>query len=508
VTHHVADEVPALELRRVAKTFPATRALKGVDLVLRRGEVHALLGENGSGKSTLIKILSGLHEPDAGASGTVAGEPFKLGSSTAAHEAGLRFIHQDLALVLDLDVTDNLALGQRYVGRRWLSLSAERSAAQRLLAAYGVDVDVRCRVSELSPAERTMVAVARAMRDRPDRGVLVLDEPTASLPADEVQALMDQIRLVTAAGGSVLYVTHRLQEVFDVADSVTVLRDGELVASRPVAGFDEEQLIALMVGRELRAAESIQPPVPHDDDTFVALNVSGLTVDSVSFAARAGEILGVAGITGSGREDLGRLLTGATPWTTGRVTVGGKEYNSLTPRKSIDAGIAYAPADRQRQSAIQSWSLRENVTLPQLPTGLRGLWLSRRAENTDVAGWLRRLEVRPPDPARLMSQLSGGNQQRVVLARWLRCRPRVLVLENPTQGVDVGAKADLYDVIRDAATQGATFILISADYEELAAVCGRVLVMSQGRITAELVGPDVDENSITQAAIRPPEIAA
>lgn len=490
---------PVLRMENVSKSFPDSLALDGVGLELHPGEVRALLGENGSGKSTLIKILAGFHQPDFGAQAWADGEPLRLGSAAHARAAGVRFIHQDLGLVRDLDVVDNLALGERYVGRRWLSHRREADEARRLLAQYGVELDVHAPLWSLSPAEQTIVAVVRALRDGLERFVLVLDEPTGSLAASEVARLFDVIRAIRDRGGSLLYVTHRLQEVFEIADQVTVLRDGRVVADRPVAGLGEEQLVELLVGG---AVEEVfpGPPPAGGEPAMDAEGISGAGVDDVSLTVGRGEILGIAGIIGSGREELLRLLFGAQRWTSGRLRVGPREFSSISVPQAIDAGLAYA-ASRGNGGMTRDLSIRENVTLPKIPVTHRGWWLSTRREAEDVRGWLDRLDVRPPAPERPLASLSGGNQQRVVLARWLRCRPQVLMLEGPTLGVDIGAKAEIYRALVDAAREGTAVVVSSSDAEELAAICDRVIVMRDGRISTELRGAQLTEQVIVEQSL-------
>jgi ribose transport system ATP-binding protein len=497
----------ALRVENVSKTFPGQLALDRVDLEIARGQVRALLGENGSGKSTLIKILAGYHQPDPGARGWAEGEPLQLGSAAAARAAGLRFIHQDLGLVNELDVIDNLALGERYVGTRWLSRHREAKEARRLLAGFGVEVDVHAPVGSLAPAERTIIAVVRALRDQTERTMLVLDEPTASLSGAEVARLMEVVRAVRDRGGAILYVTHRLQEVFDIADTVTVLRDGKLIASRPVAGLDHDQLVEMLVGRPIQAVFPSAPAVG-SDVVFHAQDIRGARITGVSLQVNRGEILGVAGIIGSGREELPYLLFGARPWHGGRIQLNHQNFSQIDIRTAIAAGIAFLPADRQRHSTFPTMLVRENLTLPQIPRSRFAWWVSTRREHAEVQGWLEQLDVRPPDPERMLSSLSGGNQQRVVLARWLRCLPKLLLLEEPTGGVDIAAKAEIYKLIEAAARDGMACIVCSSDAEELAGICDRVIVLRDGVVAAELSGESLTEEEVVTHTITKARAAA
>jgi ribose transport system ATP-binding protein len=492
---------PGLQILNLSKTYPAQVALRGVDLDVLPGQVHALVGQNGSGKSTLIKVLAGYHKPDWGARAWLNGEPFDLGSAPAAHLAGMRFIHQDLGLVPELDVIDNLALGQSYSGRWWLGNRAEAASARELLAAFDVDLDVARPLRELSAAQRTLVAIARALRGGVSKsGVLVLDEPTATLPQHEVAQLFDAVRTVCSHGTGVLYVTHRLGEVFELANTVTVLRDGDRVITAPVHRLSSNELIAHIAGRPL-AQLYPSPPRPESKVALRADEVHGGDVRGATIELHVGEILGVAGISGSGRDGLNRLLFGSTPLEAGVIHIGASAHNQLTPNTAINAGMAYLPADRRTLSAIPSMSVAENLTLPML--GRRSLgWLSYRAERRDSIGWLKRLEVVPPDPDRAFSTLSGGNQQKAVLARWLRRGSWVLLLDEPTQGVDVGGKRAIYDALGNAARNGAAVLIASPDAEELAEVCERVLVLRHGRVAAILDGHEVGAEAITSESLR------
>jgi len=495
------DEV-TLALENTSKVFQGQRALDGVGLELRRGEVHALLGQNGSGKSTLIKVLAGYHQPEPGASARLRGTRFELGSAEAAAEGGIRFIHQDLGLVNDLSVVENLALGQTYTGSWWLSDRQELRAAQALLDEFEVPIDPATPVRALSAARQTMVAIVRALRGGlGERGVLVLDEPTASLPATEVEHLFSMIERVRHRGAAILYVTHRLDEVFRIAQRVTVLRDGRLVGTRPTNELDHDGLVEMIVGKPL---EQFYPEVAAARDG-IALAVAGLTgegVDDVSMTLHDGEIVGVTGLVGSGHETLLRMIFGAEGRDSGDVAIGGTTLQAVEPRASIAAGLVFAPADRKRFSAIPSWNLRENVTLPDLRPRRFLRWLSDRSERPEVAGWLHRLEVDTDDTERPFSSLSGGNQQRVVLARWLRCEPRAMLLEEPTNGVDVGAKVAIYRTLAEVAQQGTAVLMSSSDVDELCAVCDRVFVMRSGRVAAELSGTALTVEHILAESMR------
>jgi ribose transport system ATP-binding protein len=443
----VRPAAPALSVRGLSKTFVGQRALVDVDLDVAPGEIRALVGENGCGKSTLIKILAGFHEPDPGAVVTVGGEPLTLGRPGAGEAAGLRFVHQDLGLVTGLDSVDNLALGQGYRARRagLIDWAGERRAAQ---------------------AGR-LFALVRTVRD---------------------------------SGVSVLFVSHHFDEVFALADSVTVLRDGRVVDTRPVAGLTEPELVELVIGRPLELHEDLGLRSAREDTVLSARGLHGRVVAGVDLDVHAGEVLGVAGITGSGREELAAMLFGGLP-RTGTVTVAGSAVPALRPDRAIAAGMGLVPAERHANAAFLAASLRENVTVVDMRRNVVAGLLRRRRERSDVAHWLDRLQVRPARTETAMAALSGGNQQKVVLARWLRQSPSVLVLDDPTQGVDIGAKTEIHGLVDEAAARGTAVLVLSSDHEELVRLCHRVLVLRSGAVSDELHPPALTAERLTASTI-------
>ena len=495
---------PALEVRGLSKTFPGQRALIDVDLTLEPGEIRALVGQNGCGKSTLIKILAGYHDPDPGAEVFVDGDPLPLGTVGVGEHAGLRFVHQDLGLVPSLDTRDNLAMGHGYERNRLglISWRREQRLARETLKGLGYDFDVRQPTSHLVISQRTAIALARALspRSTPPR-VLVLDEPTANLPATEIDRLFATVRSVRDRGVAVLFVSHHLDEVFRLCDSVTVLRDARHVVTRPVEGLDEDALIALMIGRTLD--QFLVPAEAVGRGGEPVLRASGLqtgTLGGVDLEVRPGEIVGVAGITGSGREEIALALFGGIP-RTGTVWIDGKEIAEHRPDKAVDAGLALVPAERHANAAFMESNLRENVSIVNPGDFLRRGLLSRRREVSEVTAWLQKLKVKPPHPERHLSTLSGGNQQKVMLARWLRQKPKVLVLDEPTQGVDIGAKADIHVLVEEAAAAGAAVVVVSTDHSELTRLAERVVVLRNGRVADVLRRPHIDADLITAATI-------
>ena len=491
----------------LTKAFAGQLALDDVSLSVGQGEVHALLGENGSGKSTFIKILSGYHRPDNG-SVLIGGEELAFGKPTSSYELGCRFIHQDLGLVSDLSVFDNLFLSTGFPQRLGsVRFRKARSTGVADLRRVDLDIDLDAPVSSLSAAQRTGVAVARALR--PDRTypthLLVLDEPTATLPATEVDHLLRIVRNIVAGGVSVVYVTHRLDEVFEIADNVTVLRDGRHLRTQPIAGVTRREIVSLLVGDEFdETAESTSHLPPATSAPFLQVsNLVGESLAGVSFDARPGEILGVAGITGSGRESLLGAIFGAVHRTAGSdVVAGGRRLRANRPDAAVAAGIAYLPADRKRLSGIMELSARENMTVAGLKPLRRGLGVSQRRERREVRGWIQELSVRPRDQIdRKLEFFSGGNQQKILFAKWLRLKPKAFLLDEPTQGVDVAAKAELHRQLTAVAAAGSTVVVSSSDVDELAALCTRVLVLRQGRVVRDINTNQLSIASITRASL-------
>lgn len=476
-----------LTVTGLSKTFPGLRALDQVDFAVSAGEIVALVGQNGSGKSTLVKVLTGVYAPDPGAAVTVGG----VAAERATHGASslIHVIHQDLGLVPQLNTVENLDLSRRHGVRAALPTRRQTECrhARELLAQFDAEFDVTVPVGALSPAERTIVAIARALDgwEHP-RGLLILDEPTAALHSDEVERLFTAVRRVASRGAGVIFVSHRLDEVMDLADRVVVLRDGRVAADTPVTQLDHNELVRLIVG----AAFEESAPRHRRAAGEVALAVRGLgggRVRGLDLDVRAGEVVGLSGILGSGREHVSGLLSGALPRSGGDVAVVGTALAPGDPQAAIAAGLAYVPADRRSDGAVMTMRVRENMTLPNLGRLRRRLgWLDAGAERQEVAEWVRRVALRPADPERPLELFSGGNQQKVVLAKWLRNDPRVLVLDEPTQGVDVGAKRAIYELVHAAADRGAAVLMASSDTAELAAECDRVLVMREGAVCAEV----------------------
>jgi ABC-type sugar transport system ATPase subunit len=494
-----ADSI--LRLVGLSKTFPGTKALDNVSLDIAQGEIHALVGQNGSGKSTLIKVLAGYHRADPGAEAWLDGEPFDLADVARERHQQLRFVHQDLGLVLEFSATENLALLGGFIldPLRRVRWRAQAEQTRELLAPFNLGLDVNQPLAQATPVQRTVVAIAAALAGwEGGRGVLVLDEPTAVLPPTDVDRLLEIVQGVRARGTSILYVSHRLDEVFRVCDKVTVLRGGRVVASRPIAGLNTQALAELMVGSDVDA--SYQAHLASADDRPVILsarNVCGRFLDHVDVDLREQEVLGVAGLPGSGRNELPYALVGALSGATGDIQLAGGEW--LPIKKSASFDIPIVPADRGREAVIHEFSVGENISVSVLSRLSTRGWMRRSAEKKLINEWIDTIEVKTASPDSLISTLSGGNQQKVMMARCLARDPRVIVLCEPTAGVDVGTRQAIYEFIAERTKLGLSVVLSSSDTGDLLALCTRVLVMCNGRVVRELSGAEITEQALLQA---------
>jgi ribose transport system ATP-binding protein len=498
----------------LGKTFGATTVLSDASLTVGRGEVHALLGGNGSGKSTLIKLLAGVHRADPGGTISMGGTstPSDRWSAEVARQNGLHFVHQDTAVFPALSVAENIAIGRGFVTGRTgrIDRRATRRRTAEVLERFHIPATPDTLVAGLRPADRVMIAIARALQDQEgaNDGLLVLDEPTASLPAWEVEVLLTALRRYAEAGQTIVYVSHRLGEVLELADKVTVLRDGLIAGSRPLAGMTEAGLVEMIVGRPL---DRVYPEPRTVERTAVALEVRGLEAGplrGVDLDLHHGEVLGIAGLLGSGRSELLHALFGDLPTTAGEVTLNGRALRVRGPRQAMNAGLALVPEDRGSTALFSGMSVRENLSATVVGSYWRGGRLRHRAERSDARRMLRDYGVKPESDLPPAGTLSGGNQQKLVLARWLRRDPSVLLLDEPTQGVDVSARAEIYTHVRAAADRGTAVLLVTSDFEEMAHVADRVLVLRDGRIAAELHAPDITAARLTELSYLTTEVPA
>jgi ribose transport system ATP-binding protein len=503
-----ADAAPRLGLRGLSKSFGGTHALRGVDLSVLPGEVHGLLGENGSGKSTLIKILAGFHEPDAGEL-SIDGEPVRLPLAPGQfRELGMSFVHQDLGLVESLSVLENLRVAELAASRSRFGISwrRERRRARETFERYGLRIDPTAAVGDLKPVERALLAIVRALEEiravGRGQGLLVLDEPTVFLPEEGVDRLFALVREAAGAGASILFVSHDLDEVREITDRVTVLRDGALVGTVVTRETSETAFVEMIIGRRLAAL----PDVEHADLTEERVGVSvqglsGASLREVSFQMHEGEIVGLTGLLGSGFEEVPYLLYGARTARSGRLVVRGEalELTRLTPTAATRSGVALIPADRKTDGSVGSLPVVENMALAVLDRYFNGVALERRRMRRETGAVMRTFDVRPDDPSLPYGALSGGNQQKALLAKWFQTEPRLLLLDEPTQGVDVGARQQIFELIRAAvAERGMHVLCASSDYEQLALLCDRVVVFGRGRVWRELVGEDVTKERIIE----------
>jgi ribose transport system ATP-binding protein len=498
--------VALLSIDRLSKTFPGTRALDGVSLDVDAGEVHALVGHNGSGKSTLIKILAGFHEPDDDSGPiTVDGSRLRPRHPEASRSAGLRFIHQELGLVDDLSVLENLRLGAGgyHTGVGWyISRRKEQQWARDLLDRFELDVPPEAPYSELSAVQKTGVAVARALQDEDDVRVVVFDEPTARLPDEQVQRLFALVRRVASKGTAVIYVSHRLEEVYELADRLTVLSDGRVAGTGTTLDIPRGRLVELIAG-------SVPVEVSHAASDRRATGAELLRMDEVSagsllaadLSVSSGEIVGLAGLSQSGVHSVPRLLLGEEPIHTGTLTVNGTRIGRPCPSELRRLGAAELLPDRHLKG-IASFSLRENITLADTRPFWRGGLYRHGEERAAVTALLDRFDVIPRNSEHQLSELSGGNQQKVSVAKWFRTTPRLLVLDEPTQGVDVGGRAQILRFLQEARETGMGVVICSSDLDDLAEVCDRVVVFRSGRSVCELNGVDVTRENIIHESYR------
>jgi ribose transport system ATP-binding protein len=490
---------PVLEVRGLAKQYPGVRALKGVDFEVRAGEVHCLLGPNGAGKSTLIKCVSGMIAPTAGEI-LVNGEPLPTGEPSESLARGVATIYQELDLVEDLTVAESVFLGHEPRRLGLLDRALMRSETVALLARLDhADIRPGTRVRALRPAAQQIVSIARALSQ--DVKLLVMDEPSSILDEQETEVLFDVVRRLAAEGVGVVYISHRLEEIRRIGDRVTVLSDGATVATGLPADTPQGELVEKMVGRKV---DQLYPERPVAA-TELVLDVRGVSrapaVKPCSFQVRAGEVLGIGGLVGAGRTELLRLVYGLDRPDGGEVHLDGQRLPPGRPDVAIDAGMGLAPEDRKSQGLLLGWSLAKNVSLADLGRFTAGGLINGRSEREAVGEQLRELNTVPDDPDRLARELSGGNQQKVVLARWLMRHCRVLLLDEPTRGVDVGAKAEIYRLIAGLASAGLAVVVVSSELPELVGLCTRILIMREGELVADVDGARATELELLGHAV-------
>jgi len=488
-----------LEMKNVTKRFPGVLALDNVQLDLRFGEVHCLVGENGAGKSTLMKILAGAQPTDSGTI-HIAGEPVHIASPHHAQQLGISMIYQEFNLSPYLSVAENIFLGREpRLGRSpFIHWSKMYNDAREILNRIRVDIDVRKPVNELSVAQQQMVEIGKAISF--NSKIIVMDEPSATLTEHELKALFDLIRNLKQQGIGLIYISHRLEEIFEIGDRVTVMRDGQYIATTNVCDLDRDQVIHMMVGRELKDEFPKEVFEPTNEVLRVdKLSRKGVFRD-ISLRLRAGEIVGLTGLVGAGRTEVARAIFGADAIDGGEITLNGKSVLIRSPQEAIRYGIGLLTEDRKGQGLVLGMTVRENTTLANLKSLVKVLFVDRRRERAITTQYVKELQIKTPSIEQVVQNLSGGNQQKVVLAKWLFTQSRVLIFDEPTRGIDVGAKVEIYKLMNDLARKGVGILVISSELPEVLGMCDRILVMHEGTITGELLRGEATQEAVMRLA--------
>ncbi len=476
-----------LSVDHLYKTYPGVIALNNVTFTLLRGEIHALMGENGAGKSTLIKVIAGSIAPDKGTF-TIDGETFTHITPHRSKELGVEVIYQELNLLPDLSVAENIFMG-RYLGNGFLiNMQAMIRQTAELFRDLGIEIDPQKKVKELSMAQMQFVEIAKAVCH--EAKILVMDEPTAPLTSQDVRKLFTLIHRMKDKGVTIIYISHRIPEVYELADRISVMRDGELIATKEVSDMSESELIKKMVGRELNET---YPPRNHSygDVLLEVRNLSGSGVHDINFQLHKGEILGVAGLIGSGRTETARMIFGADKRESGEILLEGKPLNIRSPRDAVRHGIMLLPEDRKLQGVLLNLSIRENIALPVEKSISRFMVVDMKQEKEIVNRYAERLRIKTPSLDQLVRNLSGGNQQKVVMSKWLASQPKILIIDEPTRGIDVGAKYEIYQIMNQLTEQGISIIMISSEMEELLGMADRIIVLHEGVMTGVLDHPSM-----------------
>ncbi|MDH7482975.1 MAG: sugar ABC transporter ATP-binding protein [Armatimonadota bacterium] len=489
----------ALEMRGITKTYPGVKALDNVDFEVAKGEVHALVGENGAGKSTLMKILAGAQPMDSGEI-RINGEVVHITSPQKAMDLGISIIYQEFNLVPYLNAAENIFLGREPKGilPGFVDFKTMYAEAQRVIDSLGVKLDVRTPVNRLSVAQQQMVEVAKATSR--NASIIAMDEPSATLTEHELQNLFELIRSLKSKGVSIIYISHRLEEIFQIADRVTVLRDGKLVGTKPVSEIDRDEIIRMMVGRELKEK------IPKESVEFgpPALTIKGLSrkgiLHDISFTVHKGEVLGIAGLVGAGRTELARAIFGADPIDTGEIWLNGTRVDIRSPRDAIQLGIGLVTEDRKELGLILGMVVRENISLANLDSLTRFGFVNRREERKAALKFVEDLMIKTPSIEQQVQNLSGGTQQKVVLAKWLFTRSKVLIFDEPTRGIDVGSKVEIYQLMNQLAANGTAIIMISSELPEILGMSDRIIVMHEGRIAGEFSREEATQEKIMHLA--------
>lgn len=499
-----ADET-LLSVRGVSKSFPGVKALDDVSFDVRPGTVHALCGENGAGKSTLMKIINGIYQPDAGTI-RVHGDEVRIKNPIDARAKGIAMISQELNYVPDMTIAESFSLGRLPMRFGKIDWRRIRSEARRILAEEGLDFAVTRRLGTLTVSEIQTLEIVRANHHAAD--VLIMDEPTSAIAHREVESLFAKIRELRAQGKSIIYISHKMDEVFELADDISVLRDGAVVSSQPAAQITSAEVIAEMVGRDLDHQSYPKERVEIGETVFKATGLSRAQLfEDIDLEVKAGEIVGLAGLIGAGRSEVVRAMFGLDPLDDGEIEIDGEPVRITGPKKAIASGLAMLSEDRRLVGIVPQLSVKKNATLASLQKVIHGGFTHRRAEEALVEEYFTKMNVKAPSTETLISALSGGNQQKVLLARWLIADPKVMLLDEPTRGVDVGAKFEIYKIMTELARQGRGILMISSELPELIGMCDRIYVMSAGRLTAELRPDQFSQETILTHAMNEIEVA-
>ena len=486
-----------LEFKNIHKEYPGVHALKNVSFSLRAHEVHALVGENGAGKSTLIKTCSGAVTPSSGTI-LVNGQEFSQLNPMLSRENGISVIYQEFNLVNELSVAENIFLGRAIRNGIIIDSKTMNLRAKELFDQLGIDINPNTLVKNLSTGFQQMVEISKAISM--NARILIMDEPSASLTNTELESLFKIIRKLRSEGAAIIYISHRLDEIFEMSDRVSVLRDGELIANLKTSETSHNELVKLMVGRELN---DIFPEKKIDKDrpTILELdNISGNGLKNISFGLKKGEILGLGGLVGAGRTELAEILFGIAKATNGVMKLHGKELNICNPIEAIENGIALVPEDRKQQGVLLHMSIEENITMPILQKISKATVINKSKEKSIINKYVDAMRIKTPNIQQLVGKLSGGNQQKVVLAKWLAADPDIIIFDEPTRGIDVGAKQEIYTIMNNLVNAGKTLLMISSDMEELLGVSDRIIVLSEGKITGELQREDFNQETVLKYA--------
>ncbi|WP_416435095.1 sugar ABC transporter ATP-binding protein [Priestia megaterium] len=488
-------EKPVLEMRNIVKTFPGVKALNNANLTLYAGEVHSLLGENGAGKSTLMKILAGIHKPNSGEI-YIDGEPVEINNINMSQKLGISIIHQELCLASNMTIAENIFLGRephhKFSG--FVDYNEINNNATSLLETYGLNIDSKTIVGKLSVAQQQIVEIAKALSMNPR--VIVMDEPTASLTNKEVIKLFDAIEKLKEKGVAIVYISHRMEEIFALSNRVTVMRDGSYIGTKQINKTDSRELIKMMVGRELTELYS-KPEIEPGKKVFEVKNLCiGKKINDINFFVREGEILGFYGLVGSGRTEIMRAIFGIDRFQTGELYLDGREVKIKSTAQAIKHGLALVPEDRKEQGGVMIQSVAYNLTLGVLDKIFKGIKVNKKIQVSLIKEFVQKLSIKISSPEQVIGKLSGGNQQKVIIAKWLATNPKLLILDEPTRGIDVGAKKEIYELISKLVTQGMGVIVVSSELPEIINMSSRVIAMHEGKISAELIGDDINQENI------------